>query len=133
MNCVVNILTIHCKALSFSFLASQSSKNTLILYFVYYWKKEVLVGCSLVYGPIVSVFNFQITRKSKCVHFHKSIKVMPYIDCSIVWDQNKMLPNIFICTNHRLRLLRNNYFPATENEYFYSTNYKNIAYTNIYF
>jgi hypothetical protein len=37
-----------------------------------------------------------------------------------------MLPNIYISTNHLHRLVINNCFSATENEYFYSTKIKTL-------
>jgi hypothetical protein len=37
-----------------------------------------------------------------------------------------MLPNIYICTSNLHRLLRNNCFSATENEYFYSKKIKTL-------
>jgi hypothetical protein len=45
---------------------------------------------------------------------------LPYIDYSIGTYQKKMLPNVYISTNHLHRLRRNNCFSANENEYFYS-------------
>jgi hypothetical protein len=43
----------------------------LILYFMYKWRKEVLVGYSLVYGRIVIVFNFQQSQMTRSVYFSR--------------------------------------------------------------
>jgi hypothetical protein len=51
---------------------------------------------------------------------------LPYIDDRIGTYQNKILPNIYISTNHLHRLLRNNCFSANENEYFYSKKIRNL-------